>query len=187
MTGHATFQALLLAPAWLSVCYTDYRYREISNLVVLYVAIAGIAMLAIAGAALWPVIWRSAIILLPGYAIWKLGLAGGGDVKLFVALSFWHGDQLAMFAICMALAGAVISLPCLLARNLLIRGSVIWAVSRFSRSRLSRSRLSLSRFWGVSAPEPREDRGVPYGIAIVAASVLLTMSGPAGTPAGAVS
>ena len=132
----------LLAPAWVLVCYTDWRYRRIGNAVVLYVAGAGLAVLFLSGAggtALIP----AGVALIIGYAMWALGVIGAGDVKLFSALCLWHSDDVVALAVICSLIGAVIALAYVVLR--------IWKGHN----------------------DTQEHRGIPYGIAIVLASVVL--------------
>jgi prepilin peptidase CpaA len=58
-------------------------------------------------------------IFLAGFAMFALNIAGGGDVKVFTAASLWTGSAaLGAFAFATALAGGVLALFILLARNL---------------------------------------------------------------------
>ena len=133
----------LLVPAWLWVCYTDWRYRRIDNWVVVYLALAGLIMLYLSGSAAMPVLKHSAAVLAAGYLAWRLNLVGAGDVKLFFALSLWHLEEMAAFILCMSLIGGMIALGYLMLR-------------------------ALRRRRGENF-----DGGVPYGIAIVFASIAL--------------
>ncbi len=133
----------LLAPVWLWVCYTDWRHRRIDNWVVVYLVVAGLIVLHLSGSAMMPALKQSVAVLAVGYLVWQLNLVGAGDAKLFFGLSLWHVGEVAAFALCMSLIGVAVTLPYLVLRVLQRRDG------------------------------ERPDRGVPYGIAIVLASVVL--------------
>lgn len=102
-------------------------------------------MLHLSDSAMISALKQSAAVLAVGYLVWRLGLVGAGDAKLFFGLSLWHVGELIAFALYMSLIGAVVTLP--------------YLVLRVSRGRQGDSESS--------------DRGVPYGIAIVLASAAL--------------
>lgn len=133
----------LLAPVWLWVCYTDWRHRRIDNWVVVYLIVAGLIVMHLSGSAMMPALKQSVAVLAVGYLVWQLNLVGAGDAKLFFGLSLWHVGEMAAFALCMSLIGVAVTLPYLVLRVLQRRDG------------------------------ERPDRGVPYGIAIVLASVVL--------------
>lgn len=133
----------LLAPVWLWVCYTDWRYRRIDNWVIVYLVLAGVTMLHLSGSAAMPVLKQSVVVLAVGYLAWQLDLVGAGDAKLFFGMSLWHVGEMAVFVLYMSIIGAAVALP--------------YLVLRASRRRHGKS----------------PDRGVPYGIAIVLASAVL--------------
>ena len=133
----------LLVPVWFWVCYTDWRYRRIDNWVVVYLVLAGLLGLYLSEEAVVSVLKQSCAILAIGWLVWRPGLVGAGDAKLFFGLSFWHVGEIAAFALYMSIIGAAVALPYLLLHA--------WR-----------------RRQGVEL-----DRGVPYGIAIILSSVVL--------------
>ena len=88
------------------------------------------------------------IVFALGYALWCLGVLGGGDVKLLVATSFLVGvDGLPFLVAGTALAGGVLALACL-----------AWPI--IGRGRTSIRRGSHEPAMAAAVPS------VPYGVAI---------------------
>lgn len=112
---------LVLPPALLWVCLTDLLYRRISNRVVLGLlalwpgAVLGAALAAEQPAqvligALWAMPGAVAVLVV-GFALFRLGRVGAGDVKLMAVMCLWMSavDQLA-FIIVTSLAGGLLAL-----------------------------------------------------------------------------
>ena len=134
---------MALVPVWLWVGYTDWRYRRIDHWCVVYLILAGLALLYLTDAAMVSVLKQSMAVLGIGYLLWWMNLVGAGDVKLFFGLSLWHVGELLALALYMTVMGAVIALAHLVYR--------VWR----------------KRHAG------EQDQGIPYGIAIVMASAVL--------------
>ena len=102
--------------------------------------------LAIAGGALAV----AAIVFLVGFALWRLGSLGGGDVKLLVAATFFVGlDGVSVLLAGTALAGGALALAYLLAPAFLP--------------------MLADRYTRPDAPAPGgHQRSLPYGVAIAA-------------------
>lgn len=88
-----------------------------------------------------------------GWALFALGLLGGGDAKLFAATSLWMGwhgviNYMIMFSIC----GGVLALTLLLFR------------------RLPLPERLLRQVW--IATLHKKEQGAPYGIALAAGAIL---------------
>lgn len=109
----AGFAALLLAGA-----VQDLRQRRIANL--LTAAIAALwplhVLLAPFGV---PAIWSLAVAaaaLAAGFGLFALGLFGGGDIKMLVAVLLWAGpDGAPLTLLAMALAGGILGVAMLAA------------------------------------------------------------------------
>lgn len=101
----------------------------------------------------------AAAVLFAGAVVFARGLIGGGDVKLLSAAALWAGaDRVALLLVLTALIGGVVALACLTPL-----GARVGA-------------------WRRGAPNPAEaiagtggGRPVPYGVAIAAAALLVTL------------
>lgn len=97
-----------------------------------------------------------------GTAFFVLNVWGGGDVKLLAATTLWIGwHELPNFLLSVALLGAIIAILLLIARAIAGRD--------FRRGRWYSRMLSKSS-------------GVPYGVAIATAALLLLIPGEAPAP-----
>ena len=108
-----------------------------------------------------PVPWPDALfhlgaglaMLAIGWMLFALGLLGGGDAKLFAAISLWMGwGGLASYLIIFSICGGILALLLLLFRRLPLPG-------RFS-----------VHPWIVSLHD--KNQGVPYGIALAAGAII---------------
>ncbi len=106
-----------------------------------------------------PSLGAAAIMLILGLGLFALGLMGGGDIKLLVALTLWTGWNIAslQFIFATAIFGGVLVLMVLPARKLL---PSLWTNKGKTPPRLLRR------------GEP-----VPYGIAIAAAFLWIVWRG----------
>jgi prepilin peptidase CpaA len=135
----------------------DVRERLISNRLSLLLLGMGVPhhMVTAASIADWLAIAAgalavAAIVLLVGFALWRLGSLGGGDVKLLVAAAFFVGpDGIVVLLAGTALVGGALALAYLL-------GPAIPPVLT-------------ARFTGPDAPASGgHRRSLPYGVAIAA-------------------
>jgi prepilin peptidase CpaA len=135
----------------------DVRERLIANRLSLLLLGLGLAhhMATAASVAAWLAIAggafaAAAIVFLVGFALWRLGGLGGGDVKLLVAATFFVGlDGVLLLFTGTALAGGALALAYLLVPTYLP--------------------VLASRFTGpdaLASDGPR--RSLPYGVAIAA-------------------
>jgi prepilin peptidase CpaA len=93
------------------------------------------------------------VALALGFALFSLGLVGGGDAKLFAATSLWLGPQAVVsYALYAALIGGALALLLL-----------------FWRAQPLPAMLA-SKGWLVRLHSP--DEGMPYGIALAVAGIL---------------
>jgi prepilin peptidase CpaA len=95
-----------------------------------------------------------AIVLVVAFVFFTLGWIGGGDAKLAAAISLWLGfDHLLQYLVNAALLGGVLTLLMINFRVLPLPGFMLrWA-------------------WIVRLHQ--KDAGVPYGIALAAAALLV--------------
>ena len=95
-----------------------------------------------------------AIVLVVAFVFFTLGWIGGGDAKLAAAISLWLGfDHLLQYLVNAALLGGVLTLLMINFRLLPLPGFMLrWA-------------------WIVRLHQ--KDAGVPYGIALAAAALLV--------------
>ena len=96
----------------------------------------------------------AAAALALGFAMFSFGWIGGGDAKLFAATCLWLGPEtLFSYGMMTALFGGVLTLGLLFWRKLPLPG------------------MLNSQGWLVRLHSPRE--GVPYGIALAAAGLMV--------------
>ncbi len=87
-----------------------------------------------------------------GVLAWRLGLLGGGDVKLIGALGLWAGDELlAPFLVVTALLGGGLAVASMAVRR---------------AGLLLPARLAVGLSWAGLPVLPGDQRGLPYGVAI---------------------
>jgi len=152
----------LLSLCMLWVIISDAAYYIIPNMlngIIIALYAAAVVFLPIEG---WlAAIGAASIILVLGLGLFALGLMGGGDIKLLVALSLWTGWGMAtmQFLFLTAIAGGLLVVVVLLLRLLI---APLWVRLRLSRM--------LPRILTRKAP-------VPYGIAIAAAFLWLLWQG----------
>jgi prepilin peptidase CpaA len=148
---------LIIAAGW------DFARLRIPNLLT-----AGIAALAVAKLALDPenITWTSHLVaggglLLAGALLFARGLIGGGDAKLLAAVGLWVGlGRMPEMLGVMAMAGGLLAVVLIASRPF------FWAFA----SSLPSS--SVARF----VPRGMEPgAGVPYGIAIALAGILVEL------------
>jgi prepilin peptidase CpaA len=117
--GFPVFGTILIATlSWAVV--TDVRTRTIPNLAPAVIITLWMLHLPLQGG--WgeaPAdLAGAATVLALGFASWRCGLLGGGDVKLLSALALWAGGPMFVpFLLLTALAGAVLALVWLGARS----------------------------------------------------------------------
>jgi len=148
-------------------CVTDVRWRRIPNVLVLTLALTGLAY------SVWidpwfPGLGRAAGGLALGFGIWiaffVIGAIGAGDVKLFAAAGTWLGPAATWRA---ALVAAAIG--GLLAVLMLLR-------ERRTRDGFEKVMVSLSsRSLSVLTPDPAipRKRQLPYGVALACGALIV--------------
>jgi len=155
----------------LAAAMQDVRQRLIANRLSLALLALGLVRHTMAAIALGSLSWA---ILLPaaaalavfvvGYALWRLGGLGGGDVKLLAAASFFVDPQSIVDLILVtALVGGLIAVAYLVVGALRARAALLWPA--------------------LVAPLPADAAAksptIPYGVAIaVAAAAIILPSLP---------
>lgn len=149
---------LLLFPALMAfAAASDLLTMTISNRLALAL-VAGFFGLALVTGMSWPEIGMhvaaAAGVLVLGFICFARGWIGGGDAKLAAATVLWFGvDQLAPYLVWASLLGGVLTVLIIKFRT--------WPLPAF---------LS-QQAWAVRLH--RMDAGVPYGIALAAAALLI--------------
>lgn len=94
-----------------------------------------------------------------GIFMFSRGWIGGGDAKIFATVALWFGfDHLGEFAVLSAAAGGVLTIALLLFRTMPLPP------------------FAITQAWIVRLHHPRT--GVPYGIAMAAAALMIYPSTP---------
>lgn len=94
--------------------------------------------------ALWENVFHFLLALLIGMALFSRGWVGGGDAKLYAAAAIWFGWSGAVALIFLTgIAGLILALAFIVARKMGLRKNI-----------------------------PKEDRRIPYGVAIAAGAIL---------------
>lgn len=113
----AVVEALGLLCLW--VVLTDFRWRTISNDICAAIALLaipywfGVGGLAGLGGLFWHLPWLL-LLFLPLCVLFAYGIAGGGDVKLLLALALWtRTGRLAALVVAVPLAGGVLAMGCI--------------------------------------------------------------------------
>jgi prepilin peptidase CpaA len=136
---------------------SDLVSMTISNKITLGL-VAGFAVFAFAiGMPLPDMGWHwlmFAVVLIVGFALFSFGVIGGGDAKLAAAIALWLGSEnLLLYFAYAALCGGVLTLILLKLRSVPLP-------RRFSNV-------------GWIARLYRADEGVPYGIALATAALIV--------------
>lgn len=148
---------LLIFPALMAfAASSDLVSMTISNRVSILLVV-GFAVLAVAsGMPLADILSHgaaSAIVLVVAFACFAMGWIGGGDAKLAAATALWFGfGHLLDYLICASIFGGMLTL----------------ALLEFRKQRLP---AILQRDWIERLH--RIDSGIPYGIALAAAALLV--------------
>ncbi len=163
MIGILAIIALLFYPAVMMCAgIRDLRTMKIPNRLILLLFIGYLAAVPIAGITLPEVAWAAAasgLVFALGLVAFALRWMGGGDVKLLTVAALWLGAaNVAPFIFYTSIFGAILTLLVLIFRSVRLPAS--WQ----------------AREW-VSRLHQR-DAGVPYGVAIAAAGVLVYWKTP---------
>lgn len=149
--------SLIFPAVLIATIFSDLFWMKIPNrfsliLILGFVFFAGLTAMPV-GAVVWHVA-AFAVVLFIGFALFAAGWVGGGDVKLASAAGLWLGfDLLPAFAIYFSFFGLLLTVAILMARRMPLP----------------------AQFHGVGWVARLHDQktGVPYGIALAAAGLLL--------------
>lgn len=131
--------------------------RLVIGLAALFVLVAPVAGLGLQDIGLHAALALVALAL--SFALFSLGLVGGGDAKLFAATCLWLGPvAIVPYALYAALIGGALALLLLFWRGLPLPA------------------MLASQGWLVRLHSP--EQGVPYGVALAAAGLLAYPQSP---------
>lgn len=154
---------LLLFPAMMAfAASSDLLTMTIPNRVSL-IMLGGFLLLAVAsGMTLEQIAWHAGaglLVLAIAFGFFARGWIGGGDAKLAAATALWFGfDHLMQYALYGSIFGGVLTLALLQYRALPLPAMLV------------------GRAWAERLHEP--NGGVPYGIALAAAAMIIYPSTP---------
>ena len=104
----------------------------------------------------------ASVALLVTFGLFSKGWIGGGDAKLFAATCFWLGPGgVVAYSIYAALLGGALTLVLLFVRNMPLPATLLFQGWK----------TLLFQGWIVRLHSPKE--GVPYGIALAAAGLMV--------------
>ncbi len=138
----------------------DVAARTVPNSLSLAVALLGLLQAGRSDTLLTNLIIAAAVFLI-GTGLWRVGLLGGGDVKLMAAVSLWFPPhaQMALFATTAMLGGAL--------------GCVYLLLSRLVPAPTPRrSATMLGRLIRAELRRIRKRCALPYAVAISSAALL---------------
>lgn len=149
---------LLLFPALMAfAASSDLFTMTISNRLSLALA-GGFVLLAAASGLAWPAVGMhlaaAALVLVVSFVMFTRGWIGGGDAKLAAATAMWLGfDQLPNYLVVASLLGGILTI----------------AILRFRMMPLPAALASQE--WAQRLH--RMDTGIPYGIALALAALMI--------------
>jgi prepilin peptidase CpaA len=149
---------LLLFPGLMAfAASSDLLTMTVSNRIALALAAGFLALALICDLPPLAMVWHLAaglLVLAAGFVLFARGLVGGGDAKLAAATALWLGfERLFDYAIVGALLGGILTVGLLVFRFMPLPD---WLARHDCVARLHRC-----------------DAGVPYGIALAAAALLI--------------
>jgi prepilin peptidase CpaA len=148
--------ALFFPALMVFAAISDLLTLTISNRVSIALAILFIPMAFACGLPATEILWHlacGAAMLILAFGLFARGWIGGGDAKLAAATAIWLGfDHLGDYALSASALGGLLTLAIIVLR--------IWP-----------SAVLLARQWATRLHEP--GTGIPYGIALASAGLLL--------------
>ena len=123
----ANIPVVILAAMLVVAATGDIRSRRIPNKLNLAIALLAVPFWVLSGYALWPDIATQLAlgvgVFLLFALLFRLGMMGGGDVKLLAALALWLPlGALVKLLVIMALAGGVLTLAMLIRHKVMKSG-----------------------------------------------------------------
>jgi prepilin peptidase CpaA len=140
------FVAAIWTIVLIAAAISDLRSFRISNIFPAILILLFVIVHAIAGfsASLWDNLLHFLLALVVGMGLFSMRWIGGGDAKLYAAAALWFSWAGAVTLIlATTIAGLILAVAFIAARMLGLRKNV-----------------------------PREDRRIPYGVAIAAGAIL---------------
>jgi prepilin peptidase CpaA len=163
----------------LAAAMHDVAARMIPNPLPLALALGGVALRNYTGDTI-PALLSAGLVFLLAGVCWIEGWLGGGDVKLFGAVSLVvPAGTVPAFILTAALAGGMLALLYLLARKLVAQDSPPILQAK-KLNHLGGSYLSdnvLARLWRTELWRIRRGEPLPYAVAIAAAGALTLLGG----------
>ena len=159
MTPHLLLSAaFFIFPACMALAASmDLLTMTIPNRICLAIALGFFVFAAVFGAPLHLILWNlscGAAVLVVMFTMFTLGWIGGGDAKLAAAAALWIGwGSLLDFSLSTAIYGGVLTVALLLMRKVPLPAPL--------------ARLE----WLARLHHPKT--GVPYGIALAAAAIMI--------------
>jgi prepilin peptidase CpaA len=149
---------LLLFPSLMAfAASSDLLTLTISNRISLALAVGFLILAALCGLAPQTIVWHLLAglgVLTAGLILFARGLVGGGDAKLAAAAALWLGfDRLADYALLSSLLGGAVTVAVLAFRLVPLP---TWLANDACAGKLH-----------------HPDAGVPYGIALAAAALVI--------------
>ena len=149
---------LLFFPALMVfAAISDLLTMTISNRISIALAILFVAMAFARGLPATEILWHlacGAAMLVVAFGMFARGWIGGGDAKLAAATAIWLGfDHLGDYALSASALGGLLTVSIILLRKWPLPG------------------VLLARQWATRLHEP--GTGIPYGIALASAGLLL--------------
>jgi len=152
-----TATLLFLPDLMIFAAISDLLTMTISNRVSIALAVLFLVLAIASGLSAAEIsrhLASGASILVLGFGKFALGWIGGGDAKLAAATAIWLGfDHLGEYALVASLLGGLLTLGILVLRH--------WPVLN----------IFMNQAWITRLHEP--DTGIPYGIALASAGLLL--------------
>jgi prepilin peptidase CpaA len=155
--------SLLIFPALMAfAACSDLLTMRISNRLVLATGAAFLVLALFTGMDITQIGWHAAagaVVLAVTFAFFAAGWIGGGDAKLAAAIALWLGfDVLLPFLLYASVLGGALTLAILLARNYMLPAPLMQI--------------------GWIERLHNEKTGIPYGIALAAAALLVYPMSP---------
>jgi prepilin peptidase CpaA len=149
---------LLFFPALMVfAAISDLLTLTISNRISIALVIVFIAMALACGLPAMEIFWHLACggaMLIFAFGLYARGWIGGGDAKLAAATAIWLGfDHLGDYAVSASILGGLLTVAIIVLRK--------WPLPE----------VLLARQWATRLHEP--DTGIPYGLALATAGLIL--------------
>ncbi|MGI4747616.1 MAG: A24 family peptidase [Janthinobacterium lividum] len=145
---------LIAIPLLLAASASDLTARMVSNRVCMALGLDGVAMQAVAHTLPVSILAMLAVFI-PAFVLWRHGIMGGGDAKLFAATALLvHPAAVPMLVLAITLAGGVL-------------GLVYWTMMRLLSKRMTSSPADpFRRILRIERHRICRGFSLPYAVAI---------------------